>query len=77
MMNNQEHREAVETVSHLIKGIEIAMLITVTEEGPVSRPMEIQEVEFAENPLFPTKSDTDKCGHLQQHPEVKSTAARD
>lgn len=70
MMNHQEHREAVETIRDLIKGIDIAMLTTVTDEGLVARPMKTQEVEFDGDLWFLTKTDTDKYGQLQLHPEV-------
>lgn len=51
------------------------MLITVTEEGPVSRPMKMQEVEFAENPLFPSKSDTAKLFAAASRSESYSSHA--
>lgn len=61
MTNDQAaHQAAVETVRELIKGIEIAMLTTVTKEGLVSRPMKTQEVEFDGDLWFLTKEDTDK-----------------
>lgn len=64
------HQEAVETVRKLIKGIEIAMLTTVTQEGLVSRPMKTQEVEFDGDLWFLTKEETDKYTQLKQHPNV-------
>ncbi|MCH1641396.1 pyridoxamine 5'-phosphate oxidase family protein [Paenibacillus timonensis] len=71
MTNDQAaHREAVETVRKLIKGIEIAMLTTVTQEGLVSRPMKTQEVEFDGDLWFLTKEETDKYTQLKQHPNV-------
>lgn len=70
MTDYQEHREAVETIRHLIKGIDVAMLTTVTDEGLVARPMKTQEVEFDGDLWFLTKTDTDKYGQLQRHPEV-------
>lgn len=71
MTNDQAaHQEAVETVRKLIKGIEIAMLTTVTQEGLVSRPMKTQEVEFDGDLWFLTKEETDKYTQLKQHPNV-------
>ncbi|SMF60953.1 General stress protein 26 [Paenibacillus barengoltzii] len=64
------HQEAVETVRKLIKGIEIAMLTTVTKEGLVSRPMKTQEVEFDGDLWFLTKEETDKYSQLKDHPHV-------
>ncbi|GJM80317.1 general stress protein [Paenibacillus sp. HMSSN-139] len=64
------HQEAVETVRKLIKGIEIAMLTTVTQEGLVSRPMKTQEVEFDGDLWFLTKEETDKYTQLKQYPNV-------
>lgn len=69
--NNQTaHQEAVETVRRLIKGIDIAMLTTVTKEGLVSRPMKTQEVEFDGDLWFLTKEETDKYGQLKDYPHV-------
>lgn len=71
MTNDQAaHREAVETVRKLIKGIDIAMLTTVTQEGLVSRPMKTQEVEFDGDLWFLTKEETDKYAQLKQHSNV-------
>ncbi|MGG1611703.1 pyridoxamine 5'-phosphate oxidase family protein [Paenibacillus phoenicis] len=69
--NNQTaHQEAVETVRKLIKGIDIAMLTTVTKEGLVARPMITQEVEFDGDLWFLTKEETDKYSQLKDHPHV-------
>ncbi|CAM4519100.1 general stress protein [Paenibacillus macerans] len=71
MTNDQAaHQAAVETVRELIKGIEIAMLTTVTKEGLVSRPMKTQEVEFDGDLWFLTKEDTDKYRQLRDNPNV-------
>ncbi|MFL0557310.1 pyridoxamine 5'-phosphate oxidase family protein [Paenibacillus barengoltzii] len=64
------HQEAVETVRKLIKGIDIAMLTTVTKEGLVARPMKTQEVEFDGDLWFLTKEETDKYSQLKDHPHV-------
>lgn len=64
------HQEAVETVRKLIKGIDIAMLTTLTKEGLVSRPMKTQEVEFDGDLWFLTKKETDKYSQLKDHPQV-------
>ncbi|WP_058303083.1 pyridoxamine 5'-phosphate oxidase family protein [Gorillibacterium timonense] len=64
------HQEAVETVRDLMKGIDIAMLTTVTDEGLVSRPMKTQEVEFDGDLWFLTKKDTGKYEDLVSNPHV-------
>lgn len=69
-VDHQDHHEAIETVRHLIKGIDTAMLTTVTSEGLVSRPMKTQEVEFDGDLWFLTKKDTNKYDELKDNPEV-------
>lgn len=64
------NQEAIETVRDLIKGIDTAMLTTVTTEGLVSRPMKTQEVEFDGDLWFLTKKDTNKYQELIQNPLV-------
>ncbi|ASS67609.1 pyridoxamine 5'-phosphate oxidase family protein [Paenibacillus sp. RUD330] len=63
-------QEAVEKVRDLIKGIDIAMLTTATDEGLVSRPMQTQEVEFDGDLWFITKKETDKFEELQHDRRV-------
>lgn len=65
-----EQEKALETVRKLIKGIEIAMLTTVTSEGLVSRPMKTQEIEFDGDLYFITMKHTGKYEELQQNPHV-------
>lgn len=66
----ETHQEAIETVRKLIKGIDTAMLTTVTKEGLVSRPMKTQEVEFDGDLWFLTMKDTSKFQELKEHPDV-------
>jgi general stress protein 26 len=61
---------AIETVRNLIKGIDVAMLTTMTEEGLVSRPMKTQEVEFDGDLWFMTMKDTGKYEELLRYPHV-------
>ncbi|WP_334076871.1 pyridoxamine 5'-phosphate oxidase family protein [Paenibacillus sanfengchensis] len=71
MSNSQTaHQEAIETVRDLIKGIDTAMLTTLTGEGLVSRPMKTQEVEFDGDLWFLTMKDTNKYRELLQNPMV-------
>ena len=65
-----DHQKAVETVRDLIKGIDTAMLTTVSEERLVSRPMQTQEVEFDGNLWFLTKKDTGKFHELLRNKQV-------
>lgn len=69
-MNNSENKEAIEKVRELIKGIDVAMLTTVSEEGLVSRPMKTQDVEFDGDLWFLTKKDTGKFHELLQNKQV-------
>lgn len=64
------HQDAIETVRDLIKGIDTAMLTTMTEEGLVSRPMKTQEIEFDGDLWFLTMKDTNKYRELLQNPLV-------
>lgn len=65
-----DDREAIEKVRELIKGIDVAMLTTVSEEGLVSRPMKTQDVEFDGNLWFLTKKDTGKFHELLRNKQV-------
>jgi general stress protein 26 len=65
-----DDQDAIETVRKLIKGIDTAMLTTVSEEGLVSRPMKTQEVEFDGNLWFLTKKDTGKFHELLRNRQV-------
>ncbi|WP_151737564.1 pyridoxamine 5'-phosphate oxidase family protein ['Paenibacillus yunnanensis' Narsing Rao et al. 2020] len=67
---NQSHKEAVETVRDLIKGIDTAMFTTISPEGLVSRPMKTQEVEFDGDLWFLTKKDTSKFDEILHDPRV-------
>lgn len=71
MTNNPKaDQDAIETVRQLIKGIDIAMLTSVTEQGLVSRPMKTQEVEFDGDLWFLTMKDTEKYDELLHNPNV-------
>jgi len=66
MMKDNE----VEILRDLIKGIDIAMLTTITEEGLVSRPMKTQEVEFDGDLWFFTKKETSKYEEILHNQDV-------
>lgn len=63
-------KEEIETLKKLIKGIDIAMLTTVTEEGLVSRPMKTQDVESDGDLWFFTKKGTAKNEEILHNQEV-------
>jgi Uncharacterized stress protein (general stress protein 26) len=67
---SSDNREAIEKVRDLIKGIDTAMLTTVSEEGLVSRPMKTQDVEFDGDLWFLTKKDTGKFHELLRNRQV-------
>lgn len=69
-ISNLIKQEEMETLRELIKGIDIAMLTTLTEEGLISRPMKTQEVEFDGNLWFFTKKETDKYKEILNDQEV-------
>ncbi|HZG84353.1 pyridoxamine 5'-phosphate oxidase family protein [Paenibacillus sp.] len=70
-----EKQEALEIIWKLIRGIDTAMLTTVSEEGLTSRPMKTQDVEFDGDLWFLTKKDTDKFHELLHHRQVNVTYA--
>ncbi len=66
-----DHQEAVAKVAELAKGIRIAMLTTVDEEGHlVARPMAQQEVEFDGDLWFFAGRDSSTVKQLQVNPHV-------
>lgn len=69
-MTNMIREKDVETFRELIKGIDIAMLTTLTDEGLISRPMQTQEVEFDGDLWFFTKKETNKYKEILHDKEV-------
>lgn len=65
-----DHQQAIKTVYDLIKGIDTAMLTTISEEGLVSRPMKTQDVEFDGTLWFITKKDSGKFHELLHNQHV-------
>jgi general stress protein 26 len=63
-------QEEMETLRELIKGLDTAMLTTVTEEGLVSRPMKTQEIEFDGDLWFFTKKETNKYEEILHDQDV-------
>jgi general stress protein 26 len=69
-MSNIMKQEELETLRELIKGVDTAMLTTVTEEGLVSRPMKTQEIEFDGDLWFFTKKETNKYEEILHDQDV-------
>lgn len=70
MAEQHTREEAVETVKDLIKDIKVAMMTTVVDGKPVSRPMQTQETEFDGDLWFVTLKDTDKYEEIASNPTV-------
>ena len=69
-MGNKLKQEDIETLRELIKGVEIAIVTTMSEDGLVSRPMKTQEVEFDGDLWFFTKKQTSKYEEIQHDASV-------
>ncbi|WP_068776562.1 pyridoxamine 5'-phosphate oxidase family protein [Paenibacillus sp. FJAT-26967] len=67
---HEANQEAIEKVRDLIKGIDVAMLTTINDQGLVSRPMSTQEVEFDGDLWFITKKDKSVYQELLQNSKV-------
>ncbi|OXS54236.1 general stress protein [Cohnella sp. CIP 111063] len=65
-----DNREAIEKVRELIKGIDTAMLTTVSEEGLVSRPMKTQDMDDDGSLWFLTQKDSGKFHELLRNRQV-------
>lgn len=69
-MSNTIKQEEMEILRKLIKGVDTAMLTTLTDEGLISRPMKTQEVEFDGDLWFFTKKETNKYKEILHDKEV-------
>lgn len=69
-LTNRLKQEDVKTFRELIKGIDIAMVTTMSEEGLVSRPMKTQDVEFDGDLWFFTKKQTDKYEEIKHDAHI-------
>lgn len=71
MAEQDHHRDEVEKLAGMIKGIRFAMLTTVEEDGSLhSRPMTTQDIEFDGDLWFFTRADAPKVAEAEQHREV-------
>lgn len=63
--------EVIEHLARLIRGIKVAMLTTVCEDGSLrSRPMSAQTGDFDGTVCFLTRADTAKVDEVQQEEQV-------
>jgi len=75
---NAANPESIQKVRDLIKGIKIAMLTTVNNDGVLhSRPMGTQQVEFDGDLWFFTGSDTQKVNEIKNDQLVNVSYAND
>ena len=71
MSQQPTHSEAIQKINELVKGKEIAMLTSVSEEGHFhARPMAILDVDFDGDVWFFTKKDSPKVDQIQSEPRV-------
>jgi general stress protein 26 len=70
-MAEGDHKNDIEKLGAMIKGIRFAMLTTVEPDGSLhSRPMTTQDIEFDGDLWFFTRADAPKVGETNQHHEV-------
>lgn len=75
-MANKANRQAIEKLRELIKGIDIAMLTTVDEDGTLrSRPMGTQEAEFDGDLWFITSVEGGKVPEINKERQVNVSYA--
>lgn len=66
-----EEQLKFDSLKKIVKGAKIAMLVTHSLDGKlVSRPMQLQEIEFDGDIWFLTKKDTDKYDEIEKNPKV-------
>lgn len=74
MQNEQQH--VMKTLTKIIKDADIAMLVTQQQDGRlVSRPMQLQKVEFDGDIWLLTRTDTDKYEEIHIHNQVNVAIA--
>ena len=71
MRKRKPHREQMEKLRDLIKGIRVAMLTTVSDHGNLhSRPLATQDVEFDGDLWFFTRKDSTKVFDVRKNGSV-------
>ncbi len=77
MDHSKKHRSDAELLQEKIKGIRVAMLTTLEEDGSLhSRPMIAQDAEFDGNLWFFTSAHAPKVNDVQRHQQVNLNYAR-
>jgi general stress protein 26 len=67
-MNNDEYQKTRETLKNIVESANVAMLVTINLDGHlVSRPMQLQKVEFDGDLWFLTRTDTDKYDEIKHN----------
>jgi general stress protein 26 len=75
-MSTSSSHEHIQHLAHLIRGIKVAMLTTISEDGLLrSRPMVTQEEEFDGTLWFFTRADAAKVGEVQREEQVNVSYA--
>ncbi len=76
MFDWSDRQEGIKKLAELIKGINIAMLTTIDEDGSLrSRPMGTQQVEFDGDLWFFTDDDSAKANEIAREQQVNVTYA--
>ena len=71
MANNTNHPGDVKLLAEKIKGIRVAMMTTIHEDGTLrSRPMATLDMEFDGVLWFFTLESTPKVGEVQENPQI-------
>lgn len=74
--NEQGNEEALETLNKILSGVDVAMLVSIGLDGKlVSRPMQLQKVEYDGNLWFLTRTDTDKYEDIKRNNNVNVVIA--
>ena len=74
--NEQGNEEALKTLKKIIEHADVAMLVSIGVDGKlVSRPMQLQKVEFDGDIWFLTRTDTDKYEDIKRDNKVNVVIA--
>ncbi|RHW34752.1 general stress protein [Lysinibacillus yapensis] len=75
-MNGEEYQKTRETLKNIVESADTAMLVTTTLDGHiVSRPMQLQKVEFNGDLWFLTLKDTEKYYEIKHNDVVNVVIA--
>lgn len=67
-MNREEYQKTRETLKNIVESADVAMLATINLDGHiVSRPMQLQKVEFNGDLWFLTRKDTEKYEEIKNN----------